>query len=157
MRTAGGLATKAAYPDAYESSVDCSFNFTMDGIQIVDLYGYERAESGNEASLLKAVRQKGPVSAMFYVLPDFFSYRDGIYAASGACIGATGVSHALLIVGFGTENGVDYWLVQNSFGPSWGMGGFGKIQRGINTCGIASCASYPISIIDPSKEKRRPF
>lgn len=94
---------------------------------------------------------------MFYVTPEFFSYRDGVYQAAGSCIGSSGISHALLIVGFGIDNGMDYWLVQNSFGTSWGMGGFGKIRRGVNTCGIASCASYPVTIIDSSKEKRRPF
>jgi len=35
--------------------------------------------------------------------------------------------------------------------------GFAKIQRGVNTCGIASSVSYPINIIDPEREKMRDF
>ena len=59
----------------------------------------------------------------------------------------------MLVIGFGSENGIDYWLVQNSWGDQWGMSGFAKIKRGGNTCGIASCVSYPINIDDPEKLK----
>lgn len=45
-------------------------------------------------------------------------------------------SHNVLLVGYGTENGKDYWLIQNSWGPKWGDGGFGKLRRGTNTCNI---------------------
>jgi hypothetical protein len=61
------------------------------------------------------------------------------------------MNHALLIIGFGSDNGMDYWLVQNSWGTGWGQGGFAKIARGKNTCGIASCATYPVNIVDPWK------
>lgn len=49
--------------------------------------------------------------------------------------------HAMSALGYGTDGGVDYWLIQNSWGPSgWGEGGFGKLKRGINMGGIETVA-----------------
>ena len=44
--------------------------------------------------------------------------------------------HAIKIMGFGVENGEDYWLVANSWNAAWGDAGFFKIKRGTNECQI---------------------
>ena len=44
--------------------------------------------------------------------------------------------HAIKIMGFGTENGEDYWLVANSWNEEWGDHGYFKIKRGTNECQI---------------------
>lgn len=44
--------------------------------------------------------------------------------------------HAVKIIGWGTENGTDYWLIANSWNTEWGLNGFFKIRRGTNECGI---------------------
>ena len=90
---------------------------------------------------------------MFQVQPDFVSYSDGVYQGGASCVaGPDTVTHALLVVGFGTDADQDYWVVQNSWGTSWGQGGFGKVRRGLNVCGIAACATYPVNIVDPENE-----
>lgn len=44
----------------------------------------------------------------------------------------------MLIVGYGTENGKDYWLVKNTWGYKFGVNGYGKIARNMNNnCGVA--------------------
>jgi cathepsin B len=75
----------------------------------------------------------GSIIAFMYVYADLFSYKTGIYTyQSGALIGG----HAIRIIGYGTSNGVDYWLVANSWGTGWGESGYFRIKRGVNMCSI---------------------
>ena len=53
-------------------------------------------------------------------------------------------NHAVLIVGYGTEKGQDYWLVKNSWGTYWGDEGYIKMARNINICGIANEPVMPL-------------
>lgn len=54
------------------------------------------------------------------------------------------IDHAVVIEGYGTENGKDYWLVRNSWGTSWGDKGYIKMIRDKCMCGICHMASYPV-------------
>ena len=61
----------------------------------------------------------------------------------------TNLDHGVLIVGYGEEQGTEYWLVKNSWGPSWGDEGYIKLGRSDSTndpgvCGVAMSASYPV-------------
>ncbi|KAM3284939.1 hypothetical protein P3S67_023738 [Capsicum chacoense] len=87
---------------------------------------------------------------------DFQLYAGGIY--DGECSSnPDDLSHAVLIVGYGSEGGVDYWIIKNSWGKSWGMEGYAFIKRNTSlpygVCAINSLASYPTkksSSIPPS-------
>lgn len=77
----------------------------------------------------------GPVEVAFTVYADFPTYKSGVYSyTTGAELGG----HAVKMLGWGTENGVDYWLIANSWNNGWGDNGFFKIKRGTNECGIES-------------------
>lgn len=75
----------------------------------------------------------GSVEAAFTVYEDFLSYKSGVYVhTTGSVLGG----HAIKILGWGVENGTPYWLVANSWNYDWGNGGFFKIRRGTDECGI---------------------
>lgn len=52
------------------------------------------------------------------------------------------LDHEISIVGYGTEGGVDYWHVRNSWGTSWGDNGFFKVERNHNYIGIELECAY---------------
>jgi C1A family cysteine protease len=68
----------------------------------------------------------------------FQAYRSGVITTG--C--GTKLDHGVLAVGYGTLNGEDYFLVKNSWGPSWGDQGYVRIGQN-NVCGILLSASYP--------------
>jgi cathepsin H len=84
-----------------------------------------------------------PTSIAFDCTNEFRFYKSGVFSSDSCGTKPKDVNHAVLAVGYGTENGADYWLVKNSWGTEWGDGGFFKIQRDTNECGVATCASYP--------------
>jgi cathepsin B len=85
----------------------------------------------------------GPVEAAFTVYQDFLAYKSGVYQhTTGPVLGG----HAVKILGWGTEDGTDYWLVANSWNEDWGDQGYFKILRGSDECGIEDgiCAGMPL-------------
>lgn len=64
---------------------------------------------------------------------DFLSYKSGIYQrTSDQYLG----NHVVKVIGWGTDNGTDYWMVANSWNTDWGDRGFFKVIRGKNECGF---------------------
>jgi len=89
--------------------------------------------SGVVSDIQTEILTNGPVQTAFEVYADFLTYKSGVYQhTSGAFLGG----HAVKIIGWGTENGVDYWLVANSWNVHWGDKGFFKIIRGVDECGF---------------------
>jgi len=131
------IATEASYPYTAKDG-SCKTSFTT-AIPKGGITGYKDISS--ETDLLDAVTNVGPVSVAIEADQSAFQYY-----SSGVLTGTCGTSldHGVLAVGFGTDGGTDYWKVKNSWGSSWGVGGYVLIQRGVNKCGIASGPpSYP--------------
>jgi len=102
---------------------------------------------GAETDLFDAVTNAGPVAIAFQVVSDFQSYRSGVYDSTRCKKGPLDVNHAVLVVGYNTDasSGKPYWIVKNSWGTSFGIGGYFYMVRNKNMCGISTCASYPLT------------
>jgi cathepsin L len=74
----------------------------------------------------------------------FQTYKSGVLTNSKC---GTTLDHAVLAVGFGTENGQDYWLVKNSWNTTWGDKGYIKLgmDSGAGTCGVQMEPLYPVA------------
>lgn len=139
----GGLCTEQSYPYKVPIffSPRCKRKCTVvEGTapsKFVDV-------ASTEQSLEEAVAQR-PVSIGIEADQLAFQfYRSGVLTA--AC--GTAMDHGVEVVGYGTKNGVKYWKVKNSWGPSWGLKGYILLQRGKSVsggeCGILNSASYPV-------------
>lgn len=106
---------------------------------IVQLRGFTDIQVRNETELLLAVLRQPVSVAIEADQMGFQFYSSGVF--DGEC--GTQLDHGVIVVGYGTENGLDYWLIRNSWGERWGDGGYIKITRGKNQCGVALAASYP--------------
>ena len=77
------------------------------------------------------IAQYGSVTSAFTVYEDFLTYKSGVYQhETGSALGG----HAIKTIGWGTEDGEDYWLCVNSWNNTWGDMGTFKILMG--NCGI---------------------
>ena len=85
----------------------------------------------NTTGIQQEIQKFGPVETAITVYQDFMNYKSGVYQhIYGDLIGGL----AIKCIGWGTERGVDYWLMANSWGKNWGENGFFKIRRG--DCGV---------------------
>ncbi|KAH6938636.1 hypothetical protein HPB50_011216 [Hyalomma asiaticum] len=116
-----------------------------------DKFKGERVYSieADETQIKTEIFKNGPVEADFDVYADFFSYKSGVYQRLSSDYQS---GHAVKILGWGTENGVPYWLVANSWNPNWGDKGYFKILRGTNECGIENDINAGIPKQDSSND-----
>eukprot|EP00928_Gymnodinium_smaydae_P035746 TRINITY_DN250_c0_g1_i6.p2 TRINITY_DN250_c0_g1~~TRINITY_DN250_c0_g1_i6.p2 ORF type:complete len:369 (-),score=92.18 TRINITY_DN250_c0_g1_i6:84-1124(-) len=136
------LCTEESYP--YEAAQGkCKSKSCTVGVAKGAVTGFKDVKSDDEKAMMSALQQQ-PVSIAIEADKAVFQlYHSGVLTAT--C--GDQLDHGVLAVGYGTEDGQDYWLVKNSWGPSWGVNGFIKLSRskgGDGECGILKQASYPV-------------
>uniref|UniRef100_A0A0D3G1H2 Oryzain beta chain n=3 Tax=Oryza TaxID=4527 RepID=A0A0D3G1H2_9ORYZ len=136
----GGIDTEDDYP---YKAVDGKCDINRENAKVVSIDGFEDVPQNDEKSLQKAVAHQPVSVAIEAGGREFQLYHSGVF--SGRC--GTSLDHGVVAVGYGTDNGKDYWIVRNSWGPKWGESGYVRMERNINVttgkCGIAMMASYP--------------
>jgi cathepsin L len=136
-----GLDTENSYP--YDG-IDKKCRFKKDAIGATDVGHVDVLPAGDEDKLKEALATVGPISVAIDASHETFQlYSKGVYDEKSCS--SQDLDHGVLAVGYGTEDGKDYWLVKNSWGEEWGEQGYIKMSRNKeNQCGIASSASYPL-------------
>ena len=138
---ANGLTTEAAYPYTATGPNTCK-----KVLPAVTAKGFTDVPTNSQLALMTAV-SKQPVSVAIEADENSFQfYSSGVLTK--AC--GTNLDHGVLLVGYGTENGLDYYKVKNSWGPSWGQVGYVLLGRGPSyngnhgQCGIQMDPSFPV-------------
>jgi len=140
LETTKGLEVEADYK--YEGrDGKCRYNEEKG---VAKVTGFKYAPSQNEDEIAAMLVATGPLAVALDATPLQW-YFGGIYKPwfSWSC-SKTELNHGVLLVGYGVEKGVAYWLVKNSWGSGWGESGYFRIFKGDGTCGINT---YVISAV----------
>lgn len=117
----------------------------------------------SEHAIMEEVRKNGPIVVSFEPDYSFMFYSHGIYQAPDRDSWVTKkiskpewqkVDHSVVLVGWGVEKGQKYWLIQNSWGPDWGDGGYLKFLRGEDHLGIESICEVGTPMVLVKKPKQ---
>jgi len=135
------LEKETDYKYTAKDGKTCNFDSSKG---VVGTTGYGEVKPDHPDQLLAAVA-KQPVSVAIEADTNVFqSYKSGIIDSHDC---GTDLDHGVLVVGYGTEGGKDYWLLKNSWGTTWGDKGFFKIIRkstnDAGICGLQHQPTYP--------------
>lgn len=153
---AKGDETESSYPyTAKTGTCQTSKQSAADGVKSGVITGLKDVTPQSCPDLMAAVA-KGPVSVAIEADQSGFQhYSSGVF--SGTC--GTNLDHGVLVVGYGTDSGKDYWKVKNSWGTTWGDAGYIRMTKSCSStgrtllggggggskgeCGILAQPSYP--------------
>ncbi|MGH0141014.1 UNVERIFIED_CONTAM: hypothetical protein FKN15_055721 [Acipenser sinensis] len=112
----GGIESEANYPYTAQDDQPCFYDSRRSAAKIT---GFKFLPAGDEKALADAVATVGPITVTIDASnPSFQFYSSGIYDEPH-CDG-NNLNHAVLLVGYGTEGGQDYWIIKNRHdGLSW--------------------------------------
>jgi KDEL-tailed cysteine endopeptidase len=139
----GGVCTDNEYPYVGKKQKCDTWCANVDGTYIVN---YVDVDANDESMMLALNLQ--PVSVAIEAdQREFQLYKSGVFM--GEC--GVNLDHGVLVVGYGTDDERnDYYRVKNSWGESWGEGGYIRLGRGEQynggkgQCGVLLEASYPV-------------
>lgn len=101
--------------------------------------------------LKRDIHNRGPIVAPMRLMDDFLVYKEGVYTPTENAkpvFGQDGnvIEHAITVHGWGKSQGVPYWIIENSWGKSWGENGYARVSMG------NIMENYAISITPATEE-----
>jgi len=151
-----GIATDPCFP--YEAGIvmdaqpSCTKQCTDPSkLLFASSVSYVGGYFGNcsEVAMMHALVSTGPLGVGITVPRSFEDYKSGVYIEDtrpAAEAEATPykpfepTGHAVLVVGYGVDNGIKYWRVKNSWGRHFGETGYFRVRRGTDEIAIESMA-----------------
>lgn len=150
----GGVCSESAYP--YTSGVTTTTGSCTEkscsNVAHTTVSNHVDVQINSDNAMMTALAQQ-PVSVAIEADQKAFQlYSSGVFTAS--C--GTNLDHGVGLVGYGTMNGIDYYILRNSWGTSWGNQGYMYLGRGndpatgkpyngnAGQCGVLGQASYPV-------------
>merc|ERR1711871_23647 len=120
-------------------------------------YGYVGGYYGacSEVEMMRELYANGPIVVGFQAPADLQLYHSGIFSHTDDTVDKRehkngmnmvkglpweATNHAVLLFGWGVEDGKKYWIVKNSWGEFWGENGFFRMNRGVDDCAFESMA-----------------
>ncbi|XP_020374774.1 procathepsin L-like [Rhincodon typus] len=134
-----GIETNATYLYK-ERKQDCLFD---ENNSVGKLINYVKIKNTNETEIMKIVAKHGPVSVHVYMSDAFLSYNDDSIFDDPNYNNEI-PDHAVTIVGYVNNDKERYWIIKNSFGTSWGHGGYMKMIMFKNLLRVTERVFYPI-------------
>jgi cathepsin F len=131
LKEAGGIMKQSDYKYTARDGT-CKFSKTKVALQIT---GYKSAASQDEEEIKSFLYSTGPLAIAINADPLQF-YNGGIIDEDSSSCDPQGLNHGVTLVGYGSENGSDYWVIKNSWGTGWGEEGYFRMARGKGTCGV---------------------
>merc|ERR1712216_1062487 len=126
----GGICSEDDYP--YTSGSGTTGSCKTSCSSVMTISGYTDVKSGDEDALKDAVAQQ-PVSVAIEADKSVFQQYKGGVLDSPSC--GKQLDHGVLIVGYGTDSGKDYWKVKNSWGTTWGDAGYIRMAKTCSSTG----------------------
>jgi cathepsin L len=142
----GGLCTEVSYPYVSGTTKTAgTCQSTCSAVKNSAVVSYTDVPIKSDSAMMQALTQQ-PVSVAIEADQKAFQlYKSGVF--TGEC--GVNLDHGVLVVGYGTMSGTDYFRVKNSWGTTWGDAGYIYIGRGSQfndgqgQCGVLLSASYP--------------
>lgn len=88
----------------------------------------ELAEAGPVYARLRFNKKAGGPHSLFAYGKSATKGRRLVYKAPRSADKAKDAHHGVVVVGYGGEGADAHWIIQNSWGPDWGDGGFGYVS-----------------------------
>uniref|UniRef100_A0A061R1U8 Papain family cysteine protease containing protein n=1 Tax=Tetraselmis sp. GSL018 TaxID=582737 RepID=A0A061R1U8_9CHLO len=134
-------------------TADCPRLQAADAVTVGEVVGHYDLPTNDQEALLETVAFEGPV-AISVDATEWHFYEEGVF--DGCNQVNPDLNHAVVLVGYGSDpKHGDYWLVRNSWSPSWGERGYIRLRRETTPrCGIDVTPEHGTACEGDPKEQK---